>query len=54
MLQEIYGCSAEQRKSLVPYTFAVTKSGGVAVNFSAVADNGFVRSTYRMFHIVLL
>ena len=40
---EKFGCSAEQRKSLVPYTLAVSTSGRVVLNYSAVADNGFVR-----------
>lgn len=37
-----YNCTAEQRKSLIPYTIAVSTSGTMVLNYSTLADNGFV------------
>lgn len=41
-LKEKYGCTAEQRESLLPYTIAISTTGTMAINLSAIADNGFV------------
>ena len=39
-----YGCTASQRESLLPSALAMSTSGRVVLNYSAVADNGFVSS----------
>jgi len=42
MLEQTYGCSVEERKSLVPFILGVSTSGRVVLNYSTVADNGYV------------
>jgi len=43
MLEEKYGCTVENRKSLVPYILAPKlTTGKVVSNYTAVADNGYV------------
>lgn len=37
-----YNCNATHRESLLPSTLAPATSGRVVLNYSAVADNGFV------------
>lgn len=37
-----YNCNAAQRESLLPSTLAPATSGRVVLNYSAVADNGYV------------
>lgn len=42
-LKKKYNCDATQRESLLPSTIAPATSGRVVLNYSTVADNGFVR-----------
>lgn len=40
-----YGCTGEQRASVVDYMLSARKSGRLFTDASAVADSGIVRST---------
>lgn len=41
-----YDCSAAQRESLLPSTLAPSTSGREVLNYSVVAENGYVRKPW--------
>ena len=45
-LKRKYNCTAAQRESLLPSSLAPATSGRVVLNYSTIADNGYVCISY--------
>ncbi len=53
MLEKNYdGCTVENRRSIAEYTLSVSNTGTTSLDYSAVADSGYVSYYHKRVHSV--